>query len=259
MSWGMTPIDENWSDIEAVVNLYGSVTLIASTLFRAMSGGNDWADLAYPLAKIWWFFAFVYVAYIVFMVFGVLNVLTGVFVDNAEQVAKNDRHQMMREEEEDCKQHDKRVRELFHIADESKDGHIDKKEFEKGIERREVRVYLAKFGLHVSDAQALFTLFDTNGDGKVSCEEFTKGCLRVRGGHARAVDMLSLVEQQKKNTAKIDKIDRLTSFANLGKERLERIEECLEKIEQSKHQRGQIHQVESTLTDRSDNPISRST
>merc|ERR1719277_2551075 len=76
--------------LKALEHLYGSFGKALLTLFRAISGGDDWSTLAAPIAKVGPLYEAAWVVYISFMVFGMLNILTGIFVDSAMKAADND-------------------------------------------------------------------------------------------------------------------------------------------------------------------------
>merc|ERR1719269_172646 len=76
----MTGIDLYWS----------SVPQSMMTLFWSVTGGADWEPLAAPIRDADSFFFVVFFFYIAFAAFAVLNVLTGMFVDTAMQVAQQD-------------------------------------------------------------------------------------------------------------------------------------------------------------------------
>merc|ERR1719201_582068 len=67
------------------------------TLFYAVTGGADWEPLANPIKDADSFFYFLFFFYIAFAAFAVLNVLTGMFVDTAMQVAQQDEENVVGE------------------------------------------------------------------------------------------------------------------------------------------------------------------
>merc|ERR1712113_845149 len=66
---------------EGLKTWYGGVYLTMSSLFMAVSGGADWADLMEPLKGMYGgnLYGPLYIGYIFFMYFGVLNVVVGAF------------------------------------------------------------------------------------------------------------------------------------------------------------------------------------
>merc|ERR1719316_978019 len=79
--------------------MFGSVLLSTYSLYKAMSGGADWGDVAQPLEdRISVLFAPFFCIYIAFAVFAVLNVVTGVFVNEAMVMASRDQELVIQEQ-----------------------------------------------------------------------------------------------------------------------------------------------------------------
>merc|ERR1712110_1262061 len=64
------------------------------TLLMAVTGGNDWEGYFTPLMQVNVIAAICFLVYICMMLFGILNVITGIFVEGANQNAKADTEQM---------------------------------------------------------------------------------------------------------------------------------------------------------------------
>ncbi|CAE8665450.1 unnamed protein product, partial [Polarella glacialis] len=75
---------EDSSDAQALSELFGSLTISALSLFQGIAGGIDWKDLVNPLMNLvspW--AGLLLVGYIAFAILAVMNVVTGLFVENA--------------------------------------------------------------------------------------------------------------------------------------------------------------------------------
>merc|ERR1719401_1875834 len=105
------------TELEPLTILYGNMYRTIMTLFLGISGGNDWAELAEPLAQISWVYVVLWIFYIVFMLFGVLNILTGVFVDLAMQAAQQDRDIAIQTQSEETDSYIDQIREVFEASD----------------------------------------------------------------------------------------------------------------------------------------------
>merc|ERR1719213_659182 len=65
------------------------------TLYQSITGGIDWGDVASPLMEIHPVLGFLFATYIAVAVLCVLNVVTGVFVENANKIVRNDIHNQL--------------------------------------------------------------------------------------------------------------------------------------------------------------------
>merc|ERR1719221_1831949 len=86
--------------IESIEEYWSSVAQAMITLFMAITGGNDWAQLAEPLRTADPIFYFVFLFYITFSAVAMLNILTGMFVDSAMKVAGEEDSEVRNELEE---------------------------------------------------------------------------------------------------------------------------------------------------------------
>merc|ERR1712190_347578 len=82
-------------DRDAIMRWYGSLPASIYTLFGAISGGWSWNVVAEPLLSISPLLGILFCLYISFAIFCVLNVVTGVFVENANTLIASDRHRML--------------------------------------------------------------------------------------------------------------------------------------------------------------------
>merc|ERR1711860_321405 len=74
-----------------LIKFYGSVLKCMLSLFMAISGGMDWADLLEALLVISDVYLPIFIFFIVFVVLGLMNILTAVFCESAMQIAEFDR------------------------------------------------------------------------------------------------------------------------------------------------------------------------
>lgn len=117
------------------------------TLYQAISGGIDWNNAVETLLPVSWIIEYVFSAYVFFTVFCCLNIITGIFVDNAKALKVADlenmrlglrdavgcctyslhlRHQEARRER---KKWIAEVAELFSRISHDHDGHVTKEDF----------------------------------------------------------------------------------------------------------------------------------
>jgi len=73
-----------------VLENFGSMTKILTSLFQATTGGRDWRELSDILCRISPFSCFIFYGYISMMVYAINNILTGICVANANRAADDD-------------------------------------------------------------------------------------------------------------------------------------------------------------------------
>merc|ERR1712187_197894 len=91
---------------------------------------------------------------------------------------------------------------LFMELDTDGSGSIGYDEFISKMANPQVRHYMSAIGVNVTHAGELFKLLDVDDGGTLEIEEFVMGCMQLKGG-AKAVDMESLMRQQKRSMAKL--------------------------------------------------------
>merc|ERR1739847_255721 len=91
-------LDETELNSSALKRQWSSLMQSIYTLFLCISSGVDWKEVADPLMKIAPLLGFVFCLYMAFSVFCVLNIVTGVFVENAVTMTAMDEQQMLLQE-----------------------------------------------------------------------------------------------------------------------------------------------------------------
>lgn len=171
---------------------YNSFFRILLTLFMAVTGGDDWNVYVTPLMEINVVYALLFIFYVAFILIGVTNVVTGVFVDTAFQLAQRDRDLAT----QDCLNKQNScilgLRELFMEADEDASGTLSWHEFKTHVKDERVLAYLNSLELDGSQVQSLFELLDVDSSGSVAIDEFVSGCMRLRGT-AKSIDICALL------------------------------------------------------------------
>merc|ERR1719162_1518489 len=82
-------------EFKEVQNMYGSLFSTMYTLFQCMSGGVSWGSASQPMRGPGWLLEAIVIGYVFFMVFAVTNIVNGVFVDGAIELARRDRTTML--------------------------------------------------------------------------------------------------------------------------------------------------------------------
>jgi hypothetical protein len=195
-----------------VTEHFGSLWLTIFTLFHSMLNGISWYRIPLALYSIpdWTgpVLAFGFVGYLSFTMLAVLNIITGVFVDNAVETARTQREFLVQKEMEVKEQWLKEMRSIFQEMDADGSGTVNKDEITEFCNDDRVHYYLTALGLDVHDTERLFELLDENRDGELEVDEFLAGCLRLKG-MARSIDVYSLIHQSRQVCRRLEEIDKV--------------------------------------------------
>jgi len=191
-------------DNAEVKRYYGSLMSTLFSLFKALTNGVDWGDLAEPLMdEISPHIGFVFALYMCFAVVCIMNVITAIFVESS----------LLRAEEDKESQSLQQLQSVFHATDIDCNGKITRGELSNALREHKLA---ESIDIGLNDASALFDLLDVDNTGEVDSEEFVLGCLRIRGA-VRGIDMANVMYFNKR-------------IAALWADRLDTIDETLENI-----------------------------
>jgi hypothetical protein len=182
-------------EVTTLTDYWGSLWMALFTLFLSVTNGLDWQQAADSMNGIGWHPYIFYILYIALTSFAVLNVVTGVFVENAMKIALRDRDLQTQVQLEQRKKIMERLLSVFNEADKNRDGTITWEDFEAHIGDPKVQAFFNHLELGGADAGRLFRLLDRNGNGRVDAEEFVTGCLILRGG-AKTMDVAAVMLEQ---------------------------------------------------------------
>lgn len=190
----------NLEDADRLRRYFGSVPLSILNLFAAISDGISWTLMSAPLYDAGWLWLSLFVSYIALATFAVLNVVTGVFCQNAIESASLDQEMVIEAQLKSKKMYTDQVRTLFHLMDEDQSGELSAHAFEEHINEPQVAAYFRALDMDLNNAWKLFTLLDPDNSGTIDLTEFVEGCLKLRGPATR-LD-IEMVLSVARNTAK---------------------------------------------------------
>jgi len=179
------------SDTAALRDSFGSLDRSFLALFEAMSGGISWGELLDSLKPLPVIYSIIFLTYVAFAIFGVVNIVTGVFVENAMQSGIFDRDTLVQEEMLEKEQYVERIKVCFEELDIDKNGCIGLDEFKEAVSDSKMVALINALGLDITDVQSLFILLDRDQSGSIDIEEFLVGCLRLKG-EARSLDIAKM-------------------------------------------------------------------
>lgn len=179
------------------MHYFGGVAKTSKTLYQVTTGGLDWENVYDILEPCGWIYTIAFVFYIAFWTFAVMNILTGIFVDNALKLAAPDREQVMMEQRRKLAADGEELQKLCQAMDLDDSGTLTLEEFASCLEDDRVAHYLSTLGLEVKDAGLFFrTMCEVYGEEELEIEDFVHHCMRMKGT-ATSIDLQGLAFQTK--------------------------------------------------------------
>mmetsp|Transcript_101993 Transcript_101993/g.186938 ORF Transcript_101993/g.186938 Transcript_101993/m.186938 type:complete len:590 (+) Transcript_101993:74-1843(+) len=164
---------------------FGSLTDAMMSLLAAVTGGADWLTIRGPLEHTGALYSLAFVAYMLFVTVGVMNVLTGVFLNSAEDFV--DMSMIVQNEEVRVERFVEQMLELFNSLDVCHTGQVDWPTFNQVLRDARLRAYFSSLQLEPTHIRLMFDLLDERGEGKINLNDFLIGMVRLKG-EAKAID-----------------------------------------------------------------------
>jgi Ca2+-binding EF-hand superfamily protein len=180
-----------------VIAHFGNLPTVLQTLFQSMLNGISWYTLTDALETVHPTLVVLFLFYIAFSMLAVLNIITGVFVDNAVETARTQREYLVQKEMELKEKWCQEMRKLFNEMDADGSGTLSLSEVKEFFNDDRVRSYFIALGLETQDAERLFLLLDEEETGDIDIDMFLNGCLRLKGT-ARSIDVYQLLQDYRK-------------------------------------------------------------
>lgn len=173
-----------------LITYYGTLSRTILTLFMTISGGMLWNEALRPLSEIHWVVDILFLFYIFSTVFCCLNIMTGIFVDNAQVSKKTDETVVRQEWEKERRQWIADAAELFYKVDSDDTGEVTKTKLTSNLYTDKVQTLLRKLGIHADGytPSELWELMDLGGSGTVMQAEFAHA-VRQMTGQGRGIDI----------------------------------------------------------------------
>merc|ERR1712136_459580 len=186
------------------------------TLFMTITGGMSWDEVFDALLQIHFGYAFLLVFFIAVMALAGLNIIAGIFVNDAIEMAQMDRDIVIQTETEKNRAMVKELVVLFEEFDTDKTGTLTLRELTEAWTNPEVSARFRILGVEHMDAAALFRTLDVDESEEIDIKEFVTGCLRART-LTRPVDFETFIRETRRTARRqhdqfkhvVSKLDRL--------------------------------------------------
>jgi hypothetical protein len=189
--------------VEPMLENFGSVQGSMCSLFMALSGGDDWSvfyDTLTPAGTAGSVFLF----FIAFSQIALLNIVTGIFVDNALKISEPDVQQQAEEHFNQDREYAKELKHIFSNGCSNAKTRLTKEDFEDILEDGKLGTYLRFLGIDpIWSKKNLPVLFDRvreeqqlldgedDEDQGIEPSVFVERCMALRG-HARSTEVMDL-------------------------------------------------------------------
>mmetsp|Transcript_32283 Transcript_32283/g.70646 ORF Transcript_32283/g.70646 Transcript_32283/m.70646 type:complete len:221 (+) Transcript_32283:3-665(+) len=165
--------------------------------FAGISGGLNWMELFTLLSNAGWNVSGFFVVYIIVMTLMVMNIITGIFVNDAIELAQTHKDFALQADKERESELFVQLAEIFQTLDTDCSGKLTFAEFESALSSKEVEGLFWELGVARADALILFDLLDVDGSGELEIGEFVVGCLNLKGS-STALSVEMLLKENKK-------------------------------------------------------------
>jgi len=174
---------------------FRSVQVAMATLSMCTTGGKDWEEVFELVVPLGLFSTVAFVFYIAFFTFAVMNILTGIFVENALSLCKPSEIEALTMRK---RQDEQEAEELFLILetlDGDGDGCMSMDEFRQVMTNDRVVHMLKKLGVDIKDAELFFsTVARLSHQDIIEIPEFVTQIMRLKG-NALSMDLHALIVQ----------------------------------------------------------------
>jgi hypothetical protein len=196
-----------------VMKYFGSVEASILTLIQATTGGNDWGMFYDTVSMSGTINSALFIFFIGFFHVALLNVLTGVFVEHAMELAKPDPYALALEQRKRELEEAEELRQACHslhtVRKSTRNGmgtYITSDDFEREILHGPLRAHLRVLGLDIKDARSFYgILAAANGGKDVEIDTFVSECMKLKG-FATAIDMQNMMCEHRESIKDVRKL-----------------------------------------------------
>lgn len=156
---------------------FGSLAKTAYTLVQAMLGGISWGEVSDLLMEIDVISPALLLLYVAFTMLAVLNVITGAFVDNALQLASQQRDFQIEEQMETKEEYIRQIKALFKTIDDDGSGEVSRSELREMLEDATLAAYFVFWALIQTMRTCCSTCWTLMSRTQSACRNFLMAAL----------------------------------------------------------------------------------
>jgi len=192
-----------------VIKRFGNVGLAMRSLFASLTGGDPWDWLLTPLMEEHWIFSVLALFFVLFFIFAVMNVVTGVFVDEAMKISQIDKDIMIEDLRSEQRLQKQDFLDLLASLDENGDGTITREELRAMLAEDEIQRWLAgcDIDLDLSNLDSVLEVLDHNKSGRIRPADLFSVLSKITGP-ARSVDLFLVYNQVKRESRELHTLVR---------------------------------------------------
>jgi len=199
---------EDLMGMDKLYRHFSNLPVTVLSHFAAVSGGINWWDMWSTLTLCDPVYGWVFSSYVVVMVLMVLNVITGIFVNNALEMAQTHREFAAQAVTNRRNSLFTELRRLFADLDTDGSGTISRFELQTYMRDASLQSAFVALDLDSTGVVALFDILDVDRSDTLEIEEFVMGCMRLTGA-MKTMDLVLLVRDNKQLL--VECVNRLSS------------------------------------------------
>eukprot|EP00929_Paragymnodinium_shiwhaense_P044081 TRINITY_DN22616_c0_g1_i1.p1 TRINITY_DN22616_c0_g1~~TRINITY_DN22616_c0_g1_i1.p1 ORF type:complete len:707 (-),score=78.33 TRINITY_DN22616_c0_g1_i1:112-2232(-) len=204
-----------------LAEFFPNLSTASWTLIATVLGGYDWIDVGAPVARMGMLYGSMFLFYVLFTSLALLNILTGIFVNCAQQTNRMTREIATEAAIEEEALFQRQLIELFQSADIDPDGQLTLFAFESMFLNPRDAAFLASLGFETSCMEKLFAIADADRSGSLELFEFVDLCTAMRG----SMKMLHFRILQEDLSAISDLLTEIKKGLLVGQPLLDRLQE----------------------------------
>mmetsp|Transcript_114997 Transcript_114997/g.365401 ORF Transcript_114997/g.365401 Transcript_114997/m.365401 type:complete len:656 (-) Transcript_114997:294-2261(-) len=156
------------------------------TLVQSTMGGLDWDIVFKMIQPLGWVYCVAFIFYVAFFNFAVMNILTGIFVENAMKLCRPDDEEIQLQHQRKKKLDMKNIRHIVEAMDEDRNGTIRRAEFLNAAKHEEMVSRFWDLGIDIRNTERFFDTVVGVDKASVPIDEFVERAVEMQGQASNA-------------------------------------------------------------------------
>mmetsp|Transcript_46470 Transcript_46470/g.123417 ORF Transcript_46470/g.123417 Transcript_46470/m.123417 type:complete len:635 (-) Transcript_46470:100-2004(-) len=187
--------------VDELDSLFGGLHWAMLTLFMSITGGVNWTTVVTPMFTVDLFYGFLIILFMVGMTLAMLNIIAGIFLNEAIDSAQMNRHIVAQAQISRDRVMFTELVKLFKQFDKDQSGSLTLDELADAWELHDLGAQFRYLGIEFVDAVSLFQTLDVDSTEMVEIDEFVMGCLRLQS-QGKPLDLQSYSRENKRYALK---------------------------------------------------------